>query len=356
MRIGIPKEIKVHEYRVGATPDMVKLLTSAGHQLCVEKGAGEKLGFSDAVYRHAGAKIVPSPADVYACEMVVKVKEPQPVEYDFFRKGLILCCFLHLAAEPELTQRLMASEVVAIAFETVTDRQGHLPILQPMSEIAGRLSIQVGATALQMNYGGRGVLLGGVPGVPGSRVVIIGGGVAGTEAARTALGIGAKVLLLDPKLPRLRELENLLGSQLSTSVSTPVTVEEALKSADLVVGAVLLPGKRAPKVITRQMVRQMIPGSVIVDVSIDQGGCAETSRPTTHDNPTYLDEGVIHYCVTNMPGACARTATLALTNVICPYVLALANRGYRKAMEEDPGLREGLNVFEGRLVHPALKE
>lgn len=351
MRIGIPKEVKIHEYRVGATPELVKLLKQAGHEVMVQSGAGEKLGYSDALYQAAGAEVVHSAAEVWMADMVVKVKEPQPQECAFIRPGLILFCFLHLAAEPELTRKLMASDSVAIAYETVTDVRGRLPLLLPMSEIAGRLSIQTGASYLQMNHGGRGTLLGGAPGVRKGKVVILGGGVAGTEAARMALGLGAEVIILERDSHRIRELENLFGPQLSTRYSTSVSVEEAVTGADLVVGAVLLPGKRAPVILTREMLKCMPEGSVFVDISIDQGGCAETSRATTHSDPVYVVDGVTHYCVTNMPGACGRTATQALANVTCPYVLALANKGYQKAMAEDLGLRGGLNVYRGQLVN-----
>jgi alanine dehydrogenase len=355
MRVGIPKEIKIHEYRVGATPELIKLLSQAGHEVIVQNGAGERL-YSDALYAAAGAKMVSSPADVWSADLVVKVKEPQPQEYARLHSEQILFCYLHLAAEPQLTKALVESKAVAIAYETVTDARGRLPLLLPMSEIAGRLAIQIGATYLQMNHGGRGTLLGGVPGVVKGRVVIIGGGVSGTESARIALGLGADVTVLERDLNRLRELENLFGPQLSTRASSAVTIEEALTGADLVVGAVLLPGKRAPCLITRPMLRRMPEGSVFVDISIDQGGCAETSRPTTHSDPVYVEEGVTHYCVTNMPGACGRTATQALTNATSAYVLALANKGYRKAMEEDVGLRQGLNVYRGQVVNREVAE
>lgn len=351
MRIGIPKEIKVHEYRVGATPDLVKLLVAAGHKVSVQAGAGTPIGYSDDLYAAAGAKICPKVADVYQCDMILKVKEPQEAEYQYIHQEHILFSFLHLAAEPELTKQLIASKVVAIAYETVTDTRGRRPLLQPMSEVAGRLSIQMGATAMQLNHGGRGVLLGGVPGVAKAKVVVMGGGVVGTEAIRMALGTGADVICVDRDLYRLRELENLFGPRLSTCASNQVAVEEALTGADLVVGAVLLPGKRAPRLITRAMLKKLAPGAVLVDVSIDQGGCAETSRPTTHADPTYVVDNIIHYCVTNMPGACARTATQALTNATTPYVLALANKGYKQAMEDDPGLRAGLNIYRGQVTN-----
>lgn len=356
MRVGIPKEIKVHERRVGATPDLVRLLVQSGHEVIVESAAGELLGYTDALYAAAGARVVPDPQQVYAADLIVKVKEPQPEEFDFLREGQILFCYLHLAAEPAVTKRLVESQCVAIAYESVTDSRGRLPLLLPMSEVAGRLSIQVGATALQMNNGGRGTILGGVPGVAKGHVVIIGGGVSGTEAARMALGLGANVTVLDRDVNRLRELENLFGSALSTRYSTPVSVEESIKTADLVVGAVLIPGKRAPIVMTRSMVKNMMRGSVIVDISIDQGGCSETSRPTTHANPIYIEEGVLHYCVTNMPGAAGRTSTQALTNATTPYVLALANKGYKRALQEDVALQDGLNVYRGAVTNREVAE
>jgi len=351
MIIGIPKEIKIHEYRVGATPAMVRAFVECGHQVLVETKAGAKIGFSDESYRSAGATIVDGPAAVYRAEMVIKVKELQEAEYAFLYEGLILFCYLHLAPDLAQTKILMEKKVVAIAYETVIDAKGQLPLLMPMSEIAGRISIQVGATALQLNYGGKGILLGGVPGVTPANVVVIGGGTAGTEAARMAMGAGARVVVLDNNVGRLHELDALYGPLLQTLYSTPQTVEDAVKDADLVVGTVLVAGKVAPKVVTKKMVKQMSPGSVIVDISIDQGGCVETSRPTTHDDPTYVVDGVIHYCVTNMPGACARTATLALTQVTMSYALAIANKGYAQAMKDDPFLREGLNVYKGKVTN-----
>lgn len=356
MLIGVPKEVKIHEYRVGATPELVKLLVSAGHKVKVQKGAGEKIGYLDFEYEKAGAFLVKSAEEVYQAEMILKVKEPQPREYPLLQKNQILFCYLHLAAEPELCEQLMKSGCTAIAYETVKDSRGRLPLLTPMSEIAGRIAIQVGCTALQMNHGGRGVLIGGAPGVDRGKVVIIGGGIVGTEAARMALGLGAEVLVLDRDLYRLRELENLFGHQLSTRVSTQVALEEALANADLVIGAVLLPGKRAPRLITREMLKRMTPGAVIVDVAIDQGGIAETSRPTTHADPTYVVDGIIHYCVTNMPGACARTATQSLNNATAPYVLSLASKGYLQAIQEDSGLKEGVNVCEGQVVNLEVAE
>lgn len=356
MIIGIPKEIKNHEYRVGATPSMVRVLVEAGHKVFIQSQAGAKIGYFDEDFAVAGAQIMPSAEEVFEAEMIIKVKELQEQEFSLLKEGQIIFCYLHLAPDLEQTQRLMQSKVIAIAYETVTDSRGGLPLLVPMSEIAGRISIQVGACALQMASGGRGVLLGGVPGVPPAYVVIIGGGVVGTEAARMAMGLGADVLILDQDIHRLHKLDLLFGPRLKTKVSNSVAIKEALKKADLVIGAVLIPGKKAPKLMTREMMQSMQKGSVIVDVSIDQGGCAETSRPTTHSDPTFIEEGVVHYCVTNMPGACARTATEALTNVTSNYALKIANKGYRVALQEDIGLRQGLNVYRGKVTneHVAL--
>lgn len=346
MIIGIPKEVMDNENRVGATPAMVKALVENGHKVLVETNAGESIGFTDESYAKAGAQIVEAARYVYEAEMIVKVKEPQPSEYPLLREDQIIFGFLHLAPNPQLTEQLIKSKVVAIAYETVTDKKGGLPLLLPMSEIAGRISIQAGATALQMFYGGKGILLGGVPGVLPGKVVVIGGGSAGTEAARMAMGIGADVIVIDKDLKRLRELDNLFGPRLKTLFSSSITIENALANADLVVGAVLIPGKTAPKIITREMIKKMEPGSVFVDIAIDQGGCSETSRPTTHSNPTYVQDGVIHYCVINMPGTCARTSTIALTDATTKFVLKVANEGYRIALTEDPCLRSGLNVYK----------
>lgn len=351
MIIGIPKEIKNHEYRVGATPSMVRMFVEAGHTVFVQKNAGHEIGFTDEMYQSAGAQLVDTAKDVYKAEMIIKVKEPQESEFSLLRKGQILFCYLHLSPDPIQTKHLIESGVVAIAYETVTDRLGRLPLLVPMSEIAGRISIQVGATTLQLNSGGKGLLLGGVPGVHPARVVVIGGGVAGTEAARMAMGLGADVTIMDVNLARLRELDSLFGPHLKTLYSTSASIEEAVKTADLVIGAVLIPGKLAPKLITRKMVSQMTPGSVICDIAIDQGGCSETSKPTTHANPTYVVDEVVHYCVTNMPGACARTSTMALTNATMTYALKIANLGYKKALLEDSGLMNGLNVCFGNITN-----
>lgn len=351
MLIGIPKEIKDHEYRVGATPAMVKVLVGSGHDVMIETKAGDKIGFTDAMYMEAGAQIASSPSEVYSAEMIIKVKEPQVSEYPFLREDQILYCYLHLAPDPEQTKALLKSKCVAVAYETVTDQLGRLPLLIPMSEIAGRVSIQVGAASLQMANGGRGVLLGGVPGVAPGKVTVIGGGVVGTHAARMAMGLGADVTILDNNLTRIRELDDLFGHSLKALYSTPASIEEAVAEADLVVGGVLIPGQKAPRLVTAKMVKKMKRGSVIVDVAIDQGGCCETSRPTSHSAPTYEVDGVIHYCVTNMPGAVARTSTLALTNATLPYALQLANKGYKKACEEDSGLAMGLNVVLGHMTN-----
>lgn len=347
MIIGIPKEIKNHEYRVGATPGMVNMLVKAGHVVLVQSGAGTRIGFTDEMFSAAGAKIVSTAAQAYEAEMVIKVKEPQSSEFPLLRKGQILFCYFHLSPDPEQLKHLVERKIIAIAYETVTDEMGRLPLLTPMSEVAGRIAIQAGATALQMANGGKGLLLGGVPGVPPAKVVVIGGGVVGTQAARMALGFGADVTIIEKRLSRLRELDDLYGHQLKTIYSTPSSIEEEVTSADLVIGAILIPGKLAPKLITEKMIQKMTPGSVFVDVAIDQGGCSETSRPTTHSDPTYMVHGVVHYCVANMPGACARTSTQALTNATSSYALDIATKGYKKALREDKGLYNGLNVCLG---------
>lgn len=354
MIIGIPKEIKNHEYRVGATPSMVRALVEAGHKVFVQTHAGTKIGFSDEMYEAAGAKIVMTLEEVYNSEMIIKVKEPLEREYPLLKEGQILFCYLHLAPDPVQTAQLIKSKVVAIAYETVTDSLGRLPLLIPMSEIAGRIAIQVGAVSLQLNKGGKGVLLGGVPGVAPAKVTIIGGGIVGTEAARMAMGLGADVTILDKDLNRLRVLDAMFGPRLKTLYSSPATIEESVTRADLVIGAVLIPGKTAPKLITRQMLKKMTPGSVLVDVAIDQGGCTETSKPTTHAEPTYLVEGVVHYCVTNMPGACACTSTQALTNATMDYALLLAKKGWKQALIDNAGLRNGLNVCYGNVTNESV--
>lgn len=356
MIIGIPKEIKNHEYRVGATPAMVRALVEAGHKVHVETNAGTQIGFTDEMYTKAGSIIVKSAKDVYECEMIIKVKELQESEFPLLKKGQILFCYLHLAPDPVQTKHLIDSGIVAIAYETVTDALGRLPLLVPMSEIAGRIAIQVGATTLQMNHGGKGLLLGGVPGVLPANVLVIGGGVVGTESARMAMGLGANVTIVDRDLNRLRALDALFGPHLKTLYSVSSSIEEEIKLADLVIGAVLIPGKTAPKLITREMIKQMHPGCVIVDVAIDQGGCSETSKPTSHANPTYLVDDVVHYCVTNMPGACARTSTLALTNATMDYALLIANKGYKKALLENKGLMDGLNICLGSVTNKSVAE
>lgn len=354
MIIGVPKEIKNHEYRVGATPQMVRTFVEAGHRVLIQSQAGSKSGFLDVAYENAGAEIVGSLEEIYNCEMVIKVKEPLEQEFPLLKEGQILFCYLHLAPDPIQTEQLIKRKIIGIAYETVTDVMGKLPLLTPMSEIAGRLAIQVGAVSLQLNKGGKGILLGGVPGVSPGIVTVIGGGVLGTESARMAMGLGADVTVLDKDLNRLRALDALFGPRLKTLYSSPVTVEESVIRSDLVIGAVLIPGKTAPKLITRQMIKKMAPGSVIVDPSIDQGGCAETSRPTTHTEPTYLVDGVVHYCVTNMPGACAQTSTRALTNATMDYALLIAKKGWKQALMQNSGLRNGLNVCYGHVTNESV--
>ncbi|HKD53660.1 MAG TPA: alanine dehydrogenase [Steroidobacteraceae bacterium] len=355
MRIGVPREIKVHEYRVGLVPAGVRELVGAGHEVLIETGAGNGIGVDDAQFRAAGAAIAPRAADVFArADMIVKVKEPQRAECEMLRPGQVLFTYLHLAADPEQARGLMKSGVTAIAYETVTARNGSLPLLTPMSEVAGRMSIQVGAFSLQKANGGFGVLLGGVPGVPPAKVVILGGGVSGTHAAEMAVGLRADVTVIDRSVDRLRELSSLFGSTLRTAYSTTETIESCVREADLVIGAVLVAGAAAPKLVTRAMVKTMKPGTVLVDISIDQGGCFETSHPTTHAEPTFVVDGVIHYCVANMPGAVPRTSTLALTNATLPYVRALADLGWQAAFKRDPGLAAGLNVHAGDITHEVV--
>jgi len=342
MIIGVPKEIKDNEARVGVTPAGVKALTEDGHKVLVETKAGAQSGFLDEEYQRAGAMIEGAAGDVWKkSDTVVKVKEPIEKEYAFFREGLVLFTYLHLAPVRDLTDKLLESKVIGIAYETVRDRQNTLPLLTPMSEVAGRMSVQVGATYLEMEHGGRGILLGGVPGVPPAHVTIIGGGVVGTNAAKVALGFGAKVTLVDVNLNRLRELDDIFGGRLYTLASNSYNVAEATREADLVIGGVLIPGSNAPKIVTRGMVAQMKKGAVIVDVAIDQGGCVETAKPTSHSNPSYVVNGVVHYCVTNMPGAVPHTSTLALTNSTFPYLMRIANLGTREALRQDGGLAEG---------------
>lgn len=355
MLVGVPKEVKTHEYRVGLVPGSVRELVHHGHEVVVESGAGAGIGFEDADYVRAGARIAARAEEVFdAAEMIVKVKEPQPAEIARLRPGQVVFAYLHLAADKAQAEGLMKSGATCIAYETVTDARGRLPLLAPMSEVAGRMSIQVGAHCLEKGRGGKGILLGGVPGVRAAKVVVLGGGVAGTNAARTAMGMEAYVTVIDKSLPRLYELDMQFGSQMHTLYATVENIENEVAEADLVIGSVLLPGAAAPKLVTREMVRRMKPGSVIVDIAIDQGGCVETSRPTTHADPTYVEEGVIHYCVTNIPGAVARTSTFALNNATLPFVLALADKGWRRALAEDPHLRHGLNVHAGALTHEAV--
>lgn len=356
MRIGVPKEIKDHEFRVGLTPQGVRALREAGHEVCVETHAGTAIGFHDAHYREAGAAIVASPQETYACDLVIKVKEPQTEEVPLLHAGLTLFCYLHLAASRKLTEQLMQSKATCIAYETVLDTQGTLPLLTPMSAVAGRLAIQMGAWALTMANGGNGVLLSGVPGVAPGRVTILGGGVVGANAARIALGMGADVTVLERDPARLRHLEEVFGAQLKTRYSDADTIENCVRKSDLVIGAVLLPGKHAPKLINRALIQAMRPGSAFVDVAIDQGGCADTSRPTTHSHPLYIEEGVVHYCVTNMPAATARTSTQALTHATLPYLLSLANQGIKLALQNDAGLRSGMNICAGHVTHSGLAE
>jgi alanine dehydrogenase len=353
--VGLPKEIKDNEYRVGLTPAGVRALSDAGHRVVVEKNAGEGSGFENALYERAGATIIDSAADVWAQgEMIVKVKEPIEPEYPRLREGQVLFTYLHLAPDHKLTEQLLQRKVTGIAYETITDRRGGLPLLTPMSEVAGRMSIQVGAHYLEKMSGGRGILLGGVPGVPSARVVILGGGVVGTNAAKIAVGMSAQVTIIDNNLDRLRELDDIFLSKISTLASSAYMIHDAISEADLIIGAVLVPGAAAPRLVTRSMLKDVPNGAVIVDVAVDQGGCIETTHPTTHSNPTYYVEGVLHYCVANMPGAVPRTSTFALTNATLPYTLKLANQGFLSAISNDPGLKAGVNTHAGRLTYEAV--
>jgi len=355
MRIGVPKEIKNHEYRVGLVPAGVRELRDGRHEVFVQSGAGSGIGVDDETYARAGAKILQTAAEVFAAaDLIVKVKEPQPNECRMLRADQALFTYLHLAPDPKQAQGLIASGATAIAYETVTAADGSLPLLTPMSEVAGRMSVQVGAGCLQKANGGMGVLLGGVSGVPSAKVVILGGGVAGTSAAEMAVGLRADVTVIDKSLKRLRALEETFAGRLKTCASTTDAIEALVTQADLVIGAVLLPGRAAPKLVTHDMIRRMKPGAVVVDIAIDQGGCFETSRPTTHADPTYVVDGVVHYCVTNMPGAVPRTSTLALTNATLPYVKALADHGIDAALSMDPYLATGLNVHAGAIAHEAV--
>ena len=357
MIIGVPKEVKDHESRVGVTPAGVHTLVASGHTVLVEHNAGELSALPDDEYQAAGAEIAGSAHDVWRlADLVVKVKEPVEREYRHFREGLVLFTYLHLAPLAALTDALLSNKVAGIAYETVRDRTGGLPLLTPMSEVAGRMSVQVGAAYLEKEHGGRGVLLGGVPGVPPGNVVILGGGIVGTNAAKIALGLGARVTLIDLNLNRLRELDDIFSGRLFTLASNAYNIERAVCAADLVIGGVLVPGAAAPKLVTRAMVAKMKKGAVIVDVAIDQGGCIETARPTTHSDPSYLVDGVVHYCVTNMPAAVPNTSTLALTNATFPYLLKLAKLGANAAIREDQGIAEGVNTFNGVLTYKAVAE
>jgi len=356
MIIGVPKEVKDHESRVGIVPSGIKALVDAGHKVLVESKAGE-LSMPDEDYKQAGATILASASEVWSkAEMVVKVKEPVATEFGHLRDNLVLFTYLHLAPLPELTSALLSKNVTGIAYETIRDAQGTLPLLTPMSEVAGRMSVQVGAAYLEKERGGRGVLLGGVPGVPPAQVCIIGGGIVGTNAAKMALGMGAIVTLIDLNLNRLRELDDIFGGRVYTLASNSYSIAKATRHADLVIGGVLIPGAAAPKLVTKAMVADMKPGAVIVDVAIDQGGCIETAHATTHSNPAYVVNGVVHYCVTNMPAAVPHTSTLALTNATFPYVMKLAQRGVNAAIKSDDGIREGVNTFRGQVTYAAVAQ
>ena len=354
MQVGVPKEIKVHEYRVGLVPATVRELTARGHQVLVEQGAGQGVGYDDGAYAAAGATIVPDAASAWRADLVVKVKEPQPAEFPYLRPELTLFTYLHLAPDPRQAQALVDSDCTALAYETVTDAVGGLPLLAPMSAVAGRMAVQVGAHWLEKAQGGRGVLLGGVPGVPAAHVVVLGAGVVGSHATRVAVGLGAEVTVLDLSLSKLEALDREYPGRVRTVAATRETIEAYAVRADLLVGAVLVPGAAAPRLVDRDLVGKMKAGSVIVDGAIDQGGCVETSRPTTHADPTYVVDGVIHYGVANMPGAVPRTSAQALNNATRPFVLALADKGWRQATADDPHLAAGLNVNAGRIVHGAV--
>jgi alanine dehydrogenase len=350
MKIGVPTEIKSHEYRVGMTPAGVRLLAGHGHQVMIQAGAGQGSGITDEQYVQAGGAIVPTASEAWAADMVVKVKEPLPPEWPMFHEGLLLYTYLHLAAEPALTHELVRRRVASVAYETIQTADGHLPLLRPMSEVAGRMAVQVGASCLEKERGGKGVLLGGVPGTRRGRVVILGGGVVGRNAATIAIGMGAQVTVLDVRAKTMGYLEDVFGSSIETLYSNPLNVEETVSRADLVVGAVLIPGAVAPKLVTEALIGRMEPGSVVVDVAVDQGGCIETCRPTSHDHPTYEVRGVVHYCVPNMPGAVAQTSTWALTNVTIEYAQRLADLGLPRAAAEDPALALGVNTYGGEVT------
>lgn len=357
MIVGVPKEIKNHEYRVGLTPPSVRELSSRGHQVLIQKNAGSEIGLFDEQYVAAGAEIVETAKEIFArADMVVKVKEPQPGECAMLGEGQILYTYLHLAPDPDQTAALVKSGAVCIAYETITGAGGGLPLLAPMSEVAGRMAIQAGATHLEKSKGGMGLLLGGVPGVAAGHIVIIGAGVVGTNAMQMAIGTGARVTVLDKSIDRLRQLDLIYGNRISTQYSNAQSIEEAVLSADLVVGGVLVPGAAAPKLVTREMISRMKPGAVVVDVAIDQGGCFETSYATTHADPTFIVDGVVHYCVANMPGAVARTSTFALNNATIGHAIALAGKGWQKALSDDPHLRAGLNVCKGKVTYAAIAQ
>jgi alanine dehydrogenase len=355
MRIGVPKEIKVHEYRVGMTPASVREAVAHGHAVYVEHDAATRQGVSDTDYERAGAEILTTPADVFGnADLIVKVKEPQPAECELLREGQTIFTYLHLAPDPQQAKALLNAGVTAIAYETVTNGQGGLPLLAPMSEVAGRMAVQAGAHCLEMEQGGRGMLLGGVAGVAPAKVVVLGGGVAGVNALRMAIGLEAQVTVLDINLQRLYAIDQQFGATINTIFSTRQAVEDYVLDADLVIGAVLVPGASAPKLLSQQHIKDMKRGSVFIDISIDQGGCSETSRPTTHAKPTYVVHDVVHYCVTNMPGAVARTSTFSLNNATLPFILALADKGIEAAMIDDAHLLNGLNVYKGKITHPAV--
>jgi len=355
MKIGLPKEIKDNEYRVGLTPAGVNALSNAGHEVFVQKTAGEGSGFTDEQYTSAGGSLLDTADEIWQTgDMIVKVKEPVAPEYPRMRENQLLFTYLHLAPELELTKQMMDRKVTGVAYETITDKKGTLPLLTPMSEVAGRMSVQVAATYLEKMNGGKGILLGGVPGVPAANVVIIGGGVVGTEAAKMAVGLGAKVTIIDINLDRLRQLDDIFLSKVQTLASSRYAIHEAISHADVVIGGVLVVGAAAPKLVTRDMLADIPNGSVLVDVAVDQGGCFETTHATTHSNPTFYEEGVLHYCVANMPGAVPRTSTFALTNATLPYALSLANKGFEKAIQDDAGLKEGVNTYAGKCTYEAV--
>ena len=357
MIIGVPKEIKDHETRVGLVPSGVVALVESGHQVVVEQDAGAGSSIPDKFYERAGAAIVTSAGETWSrADLVVKVKEPQPDEYRYLRDNLLLFTYLHLAPLPELTQKLLETQTTSIAYETIRERDGSLPLLTPMSEVAGRMAVQVGAQYLEKRYGGRGILLGGVPGVAPGNIVILGGGIVGINAAKIAVGLGAHVSIIDRNLNRLRELDDIFNNQIVTLASNSWTIRESLRGADLVIGGVLVPGASAPRLVRRDMLAEMRKGSVVVDVAIDQGGCLETSRPTTHTDPVYFEEGVLHYCVSNMPAAVPHTSTLALTNATFPYVLQLAGRGFALAVDRSDAIRQGVNTYRGHITYQAVAE